>query len=198
MSRKRRKPPKLIKSHETVPPRVGKTRTWTPQRILGIILGIVGVVGLIELRPQIGVYPQEPTEKSQPFSVPFRIENSGYFSWWLEHAFCYYGEVKVGGLSVHGSTSHSRGWNRHTLDRSESETIACNLAKSPVMPSSADIAVVIDYRPWKAFPWTFRRYFRFKGAYIDNWQWLGQPSEEIQKDADAAIEDYMRKTPSSR
>jgi hypothetical protein len=155
-------------------------------------------MGVIELRPQIGVSPQEPIEKSQPFSVPFPIQNTGYFSFWLEHAFCYSSEVKVGGITIDKGTFHMPGWNHHDIDRGEAETITCNLVKAPTMPASADIAVVVDYRPWKSFPLTFRKYFRFIGAYADNWQWLKQPSEPIQRDADTEIEDHMKQIPSSR
>lgn len=66
------------------------------------------------------------------------------------------------------------------------------------MPAKADIAVVVHYRPFKLFPWMFYKHFRFTGQYVDNWQWTKQPSEEVQKDADAAIEDHMNKIPDSR
>jgi hypothetical protein len=155
-------------------------------------------VGVIELRPQIAIVPQEPIEKSQPFSVPLRIENSGYFSFWLEHAFCYYHEVRVGPIHVSKGTSHTLEWNRHSIDRAEGETIVCNLARSPSMPANADIAVVVDYRPWRIFPWTFRRCFRFTGMYVDNWQWTQQPSEPIQADAYTAVDDHMKQIPRSR
>src|SRR5258708_4054018 len=171
--------PRLNISRETSSHQDGKIRTWTTRAVLGLILGIAGSVGVIELRPQIAVAPQEPIEKSQPLSVPFEIGNSGYFSFWLEHAFCYYHEIRVGNIRVRKGTSHTPDWNRHTIDRAEGETIVCNLTRSESMPANADIAIIVDYRPWRAFPWTFRRYFRFTGMYIDNWQWTKQPSEPI-------------------
>jgi hypothetical protein len=179
---------------------VAKTRSWKLTSILSLGLTGLGAMGVIELRPQMAVSPLEPIEKSQPFSVPFRIENTGYLSFLLVRPFCYYHQVNVERLTVKKATSHAAGTNRHVLDRNESETISCNLAHAPIAPAHADIAVVIDYTPWRwqLFPYTFRKYFRFKGAYVDNWQWTPQPSGEIQKDADFEVEDHMNKIPSSR
>jgi hypothetical protein len=186
-------------SHEIKSIPAAKTRTWTTPTILGIVLAVVGiVVGAIALRPQIAVLPQEPLDASQPFSVPFRIENTGNSSWWLQRIFCYYHKVQVDGINVQKGTSHSGGWNHHMIERSEAETIRCNLAQAPLMPATADIAIVVDYRPWQKFPWIFRRIFRFKGEYVNNWQWLAQPSEEIQKDASSAVDDHMKRFPESR
>ena len=146
----------------------------------------------------MNVVAQEPIEKSQPFAVPFRVENSGYFSFRLERAFCYISEVHGREITVLDFPYHDREWDHHTLDRNEAETVLCNVMHVRGVPDSADIAIVLDYRPWQSFPWTFRRYFRFKGAYVDSWQWLKQPSEPIQEAADHAVERLMRKLPDSR
>jgi hypothetical protein len=156
------------------------------------------VLGIVELRPQVTVSPQEAIEKSQPFSVPFRIQNSGYLSFHVEHLFVYANEIKVGGSTFHKATFHEPDWNNFDLGRAESRAIVCNLVHAPIVPSTADIAFVMDIRPFYLFPHSFRRYFRFTGAYVDNWQWLAQPSQPIQADADREIEDHMRKIPSSR
>jgi hypothetical protein len=109
--------------------------------------------------------------------------------------------VKAERVRVDKGTFHDPGWNRFELDRGESKTIIVNLydqIKPLGRPTAADIVVVIDYRPFAYFPHLFRSYFRFTGAYIDNWQWLAQPSGPIQADADAAIEDHMKQIPRSR
>jgi len=198
MSRKRRKQrqPHMPPKRQIVPP--AKIRIWSMPTVLGLILGVVGAMGIIELRPQVTVLPQEPIEKSQPFSVPFRIENSGYLSFYVDNVFCYASKIKVGSVNVERSTVHWRDWNNFELGRGESKTIVPNLVYAPNFPSTADIAIVMDVRPFYRFPWSFRRYFRFTGAYVDNWQWLAQPVGPIKNGADEAIEDHMRKIPSSR
>jgi len=198
MSHKYRRKRKKHISPEKAPIQPSKTRHWTLPTVLGLLLGLVGALGVVELRPQISVSPREPIEKSQPFSVPFAIENQGYFSFWLEHAFCYYHKVEVGPLTVNNGSEHAPDWGRQSIERATAKTVICNLAHYPAVPKSADIGVVLDYKPFQSFPFTFRRYFRFVGAYIDNWQWLKQPPNSIEADADKAIEDHMEKIPTSR
>jgi len=182
-------------------PHVAKTRSWKLASFLSLGLGVLGAVGVIELRPQISVSPQEPIEKSQPFSVPFQIENTGYFPFWLQRPFCFLNEAHdSGNWSASHFTAHQPWWNRHIIDRGEAETIVCGfLHTTPALSTTnADIAVVVDYRPWRFFPWTFRRYFRFQGQYIDNWQWTKQPSDPIQDAADNEISAHMKEHPESR
>jgi hypothetical protein len=188
-------------SSETPIIQPARTRIWSVPTVLGLILGIVGAVGIIELRPQITVSPQEAIDKSQPFSIPFRITNSGYFSFYVDRVFCYLHSVKAEGVSVDKGTFHDPSWNRFELDRGESKTIIVNLydqIKPLGRPNAADIAILIDYRPFAYFSHSFRSYFRFTGAYVDNWQWLAQPSSPIHADADRQIEDHMQQIPRSR
>ena len=175
-----------------------KARIWSIPTVLSLILGVLGAVGIIELRPQMAVSPQEPIEKSQPFSVPFRVENTGYFSFHVVHLFVYADQVKVAGRTLSHSTFHMTDWNNFDLNRSESKTVIAQFVSSPSLPGLADIAVVVDVRPFDWFPHSFRRYFRFTGAYVDNWQWLAQPSGPIQANADKEIEEHMKQIPASR
>jgi hypothetical protein len=185
---------------KTLPHHAGKIRSWTLPTVLGIILGVVGSLGVIELRPQMGVIPQDPLTKSQPFSVPFRIDNVGYFSFPVDHVFAYIHRVKASHITIDQGTYHEPSWNRFDLDRGEGKTVIVKLINfaSNEVPSEADIALIVDYRPFRFFPASFRRYFRFVGAYGDNWQWLKEPSADIQAVADRQIEDHMRTIPSSR
>jgi hypothetical protein len=142
------------------------------------------------------VTPQEPLIKAQPFSVPFRIDNTGYFSFFVDHVFLYVHKVKSGGLIINSATDHQPDWNCFVIDRAEARTIITKVAN--FAPNEADVAIVIDYRPFRHFPpWWSRRYFRFVGAYGDNWQWLKQPSEDIQAAADRNINDHIQKIPLS-
>jgi len=189
----------------SVPLRQPRSQRIKPERfpwhtILGLILGLVGSLGVIQLRPQIVVLPQAPLRKAQPFSVPLRVDNSGYFSCPVEHIFVYVHRLKSRRVDFAKATVHQTNWNHFSLERAEGKTIMVKLADFAPddVPSEADIAVVVDYRPFEHFPRSFLRYFRFVGAYGDNWQWLKQPSADIQADADQQIGIHMRSVPSSR
>ncbi len=189
MSRKR---PKERKPHTLPEKTIGppaKARIWSTPTVLSLILGVVGALGVVELRPQIAVSPQEPIDKSQPFSVPFRIDNVGYLSFYVEHVSCYINKIK--GLAIPRltrDTFYFPDWDGIVLDRGGGGTLICYFLRSTNVPNDADLAIVIDYRPYKQIAFgSNRKYFRFKGAYIDNWQWLRQPSADIEADIDNMI-----------
>jgi hypothetical protein len=141
------------------------------------------------------VSPQEPLNKSQPFSVPFRISNTGYFSFHVVVVTCYLHDVEFGGtggsIAFTHSTVHHGGWDGGTLERGDSQTVVCDFANS--VPKKADIAIVIDYTAlFIPDALKSRHYFRFIGTYGDNWQWLAQPSGNIQAQADKSVDDEIR------
>lgn len=196
MSHRRRK-----KRRPNTPPEIParpqkKIRSWTLPTVLGLALGVLGAVGIVELRPQPTALPQPPgLEKSQPFSVPFRIENSGYLSFDVEDVFLYVKAVTLSHVKLYGAVVNKDDWNHFELNRGDSRTISCNVVKSYNMPATADIIIVLDIRPFWWFPWSSRRYFRFVGAHKDRWQWLAQPSAPVQADADKSIRAYGRIEP---
>jgi hypothetical protein len=171
-----------------------KTRTWNMPTVLSLILGGAGTLGLIALRPQISVSPLEPIEKSQPFSVPFSIDNSGYLSFYVENAFCYVDKVKLattGHFEGNGNLIVFNDLTSTILEPGGGEAPICYLVKGPIQ--EADIVVVIDYKPRSNFPHSFRTYRGFKGAYIDNWQWVRFPvSADITAKADSRIDAYFK------
>ena len=182
--------------HGTTSPHRGKIRTWTPPTVLGLILGVLGSMGVVELRPQMAVVPQcEPLKKGLPFSIPFKITNIGYFSFKVVTAHCYFhtmfGITPQGAkIDMKRGTLHDNTWDNLFLERGESKTFTCEIQQlPPIVPSQADIAIVIDYNA-AVYP-TARSYFRFVGASGDNWQWLAQPSREIQKDADKWVDEAI-------
>ena len=138
------------------------------------------------------VSPQEPIEKTQPFSVPFRIDNTGYLAFNVTDVSCYEAATKTYNLSSEGNVLRYREWQNVDLERGSGGTVTCRFYKGPI-PQAADVTIVIDYKPWHSFPLgPFRRYFRFKGAYVDNWQWTRQPSAEIEADADKQIDQTVK------
>jgi hypothetical protein len=91
--------------------------------------------------------------------------------------------------------THSMGisseWNDQTLSPGEGQTISCRWERPPVRPESADILIVVDYRPFGLFPYTFRKYFRFRrfeGPYTSAWQWTKQPSAGLRQEVDEGID----------
>ena len=163
-----------------------KTRIWTAPVFLGIAISLVA---LVELRPQISVLADGPLlENSQPFTAPFRITNTGYLAFELTSINCYIADVEVTGppsLIIRNSLYDKEGWDGGVLDRAESKTVACKVAKVMTWPTKADIVMVVDYT---FLGYRGRRYFRFVGSGpTENWRWLAQPSSDIRKQGDAEI-----------
>jgi hypothetical protein len=154
---------------------------------------VLAAVTLIPLWPQFTVFPQESLIKAEPFSAPFRIENTGFVP---VHVDDVVHEAKLGPVNIARSSTRGAGWSDFRLKRGESKAIISNFANT--IPNSADLAVVIDYRPVAFVPFTLRRYFRFVGAYGDNWQWLQQPSADIEEDADKQVDAHPRRLYESR
>ena len=160
---------------------------WNLPTVLGLIVGLVGLVGLIALRPQVSVSPMEPLRKSEPFSVPFRVVNSGVLSLRLDHAYCYLHEAHLDRqITWKGDILFRRDWNHKMLDAGEAETVACDIGRWNDAVRMADVVIVVDIR-WLYIPWSSRRFFRFQGTYTDNWQWLAQPSSPIRAEADENV-----------
>ena len=152
--------------------------------ILGILLT---VVGLIALRPQLTVSTSDGIEKSQPFSVPFKVTNTGLLAVKEVKIYCYVRALKVGTFTADRNLVGDKGWGAAELERGESKTIICRFVKGDVVPKSADIAIVVDYHAFGIPFKKLRRFFRFVGEHENGWQWLAQPSEEIRAEVDEQI-----------
>lgn len=160
--------------------------------IIGLLIGLIGLLGLVDLRSKMSVTPQEPIEKSQPFTVPFRIDNTGLLSFTVEHVYCYVGDAKSQSpnvkIDIGSFVIGYSDWDNVTLESDGGGTLTCKILKVPNMQDliNADITIVIDYKPF-GFPASYRKYYRFTGAYVDNWQWVRKPVDDIKKDVDAGI-----------
>ena len=156
-----------------------KMRTWTLPTVLGLLLGAVGAVGVIELRPQLTVTPQSELIAGQPFSAPFRITNSGYLAVNVRRIIIDEYQTTFRGWSMGRNIVGDRRWSNFTLERGDSKTVICRFINQK--PDRADVVIVIEYT-FLGVKW--RRYFRFQGAYGDNWQWLPQPHDDIVHEID--------------
>jgi hypothetical protein len=119
--------------------------------------------------------------------VPFKITNTGLLAIRNVTICCYIHHVKVGPVTVKSSLIGQPDWSIEELGRGESKTIIGRLIQAPMMPSEADIAIVIDYKAFGVPFATLRRAFRFIGQYGTTWQWLPQPSADIRADIDERI-----------
>lgn len=148
------------------------------------------VLGLIIFRPQLSVSPGDAIERSQPFSVPFKVSNVGLLSVHNVNIYCYVHRVEAGPATIERSVVGNKDWYVKELIAGESKTVICRLVHSPNPPRKADIAIVADYNvtglPFKRL----RRVERFIGAYADNWQWLHQPSGEIRAKLDSDLKKW--------
>jgi hypothetical protein len=176
-----------------------KTKHWTLPTVLGLALSAVGAVAIIELKPQINVAPQEQLNRTQVFTAPFRIDNTGYVRFHVEKVFVYARILKAGPLSITHAVSSEDEWNNQDIERGEGETITPHIFRSPVPPDQADIAIVVDYRWWGSLSiWKpSRQYFRFKrfdGPYEGTWEWLKQPASDMKGEIDAEIEQARKRS----
>jgi hypothetical protein len=152
--------------------------------IFGLGLGVVGLAGLIALRPQVTVSPADALEHSQPFSVPFHITNASVYAVDEVTPTFYIHRVRVGTITLKGNLVY---FPPQRLEHSEVGTVLCQITNFEKFPQEADVVVVIDYRiSWIPF-WHPRQYFRFIGQYGDNWQWLAEPIGDVRKDTDAVL-----------
>jgi hypothetical protein len=161
--------------------------------LASIALALFGLVltvsmAVVHLRSPITVTPQDRIAKLLPFSSPFRIDNTGDLSIWVEHVYCYGANVRWNSVTMDRILERSHDWEQFTLQRNESKTILCNVLDTPTPPQRADIVIAVDYRPLPFLPWTFRKLARFKGAYADQWQWLRQPIGPIESETNRAID----------
>lgn len=158
---------------------------------LGTALTILGIlitaVGLVALRPQLSVSPSDSIERSQPFSAPFKVSNIGLLALHNVKIHVYIHRVEVGPMTATRSVVGNKEWAVDKLERGESKTIISNFVHAPMPPRKADIAIVVDYNATGIPLKRLRRVFRFVGAYVDVWQWLQQPSDDIRADVDAMI-----------
>jgi len=162
----------------------------------------VGALGVVELRPQLEVTPQQLSLSNQPFSVPFNIKNSGYLSFFVDHVICFIVNTEtIQGAHFAGIIFQHPDWDGVTLDRGISGTMSCSMYGQDIggahghgdTPKSADIVMAVTYRPWQGFPYLFRKHFGFRGLHGDTWQWTSYPpSQQLKDKIDAEINSKLR------
>jgi hypothetical protein len=158
---------------------------------VGLLVGIVGL--LLAVKPRLEASPQYPMlRNSQPFTVPFRLSNTGFLPMHIDGVACYLSRVEGTSYVLGDLVVYEAGWGDRELPGGESETVQCRIGISEY-PQRADIAVVVLYHNW-GMPSLEMHYFRFVGSGPgDNWQWLQQPSAEIEAASQARISQWKRR-----
>jgi hypothetical protein len=182
--KQRRAPSKTSEKHKATNE---KTRTWTLPTILGLIIGVLGALGAIELRPQLTVLPQEQLATRQPFSAPFEIANTGYLSVHINNIIVIVHKAEfLTHFTVTDAAIGRTEWDNLDLDRGASTTILARFSDG--VPENVDLIVAVDYR----FLWrTWRRLFRFVGIHMEKWQWSKQPMGELAPTIDKVVDDAL-------
>lgn len=157
-------------SRATVQRQKKKTRIWTTPAVLSILIGLVGALGVIELRPQLVVSPQAELVTNQPFSCPFEITNTGYLGFHVDRVAAIIKSVELPIGVITDGVWQPQDWKNFELDRGGSKTILVTLANMP--PKKADIVIGLDYT---YFGVRGRRFFRFQGIHMERWAWSKQP-----------------------
>lgn len=158
---------------------------------LAFVFSWLGAFGVIELLPQLDVSAEQAIEPGQPFSIPFRIENMGYSSVYIERVFFCIRKIQWGRREIRESIVSDPGWGNLVLEKGEGESISTHFLQSGAPPDEADMVIAVDVRMSKYFHLTERKYFRFtrfQGPYLGRWSWLKQPSRELQAGVDKQIE----------
>src|SRR5580704_6791847 len=159
--------------------------------ILGLVLTVIGLVALVELFPRPSVSSSSPTVPDLWLTSRFTVSNDGYLQLNDVHAVCFVWKAMTGeGSRLTNSASRVAYPADLTLPPGQAFTVPCegdvHLVNGPYR--SADLAIVVSYRPW---PFTFirqRKFFRFV-ARLDtgNVIWEKQPSSFLEHDFDSLL-----------
>jgi hypothetical protein len=155
---------------------------------LSILAVLLATISLIALWPSLEISAKEPIDHAQPFSVPFQITNTSYYPLKNIQTYVYAHRVLVGGITATSNLMKNDNWRADHLSKGESITIISNFIHAPMLPAEADIVIAVDYKI-VGIPFVQERCFtRFIGNFSGaNWQWLKQPSKEVQANASRMI-----------
>lgn len=158
---------------------------WT---ILGTVVGLIGLIALIELSPRLTGASQPPFREEDRIPA-FTVTNDGYLKVTKLRATCFFNQINTTAMTA----THMGFGGMASADElmpGENFSFRCGsngvnfLAPVPMI-KSMDVAVVLWYRPW---PFTFlrsRKFLRFEGVNTGSKiEWYKQPQGTIEKDYD--------------
>jgi hypothetical protein len=188
-NKRRRKKPS--KSQQQIIQTTSSSRMTLLLTILGLVIGAISLITLIELFPRLSASYEPPFDITN--AVPaFSIKNEGYFAVNSVEPACFIWKLKS-----QTGLSFERAWSQgnrdmgivDSLSPTQTTTISCGIGWQ--MPATTiqefDLAVIVYFRPW---PLTFirqKKVFRFVAHQgKDGLIFHKQPPEPLEKDIEKA------------
>jgi hypothetical protein len=181
------------KSPPTVPAASKRqAQIWTK---LGIGIGLISLITLIELFPRLSASGSSPLDPNDQLSSSrFTVTNDGYVRLTDVMSACFLREVTEGNVHFRGSMARIVQPPENKLGADESFTVPCTTERmikstTPLTITQADLAIAVYYRPW---PLTFLRGHKLlrlvartgkQGEVV----WDRQPAAPLEEDYDAFI-----------
>jgi hypothetical protein len=179
------------------------TQFWT---FLGLAIGVIGLLSLIQLFPRLSSVANPPTDRDDPLlSSRFVVSNDGYTKVTDVMAACFLWRARMTEGGQGYTTAEDTLFQvvrppENNLRPTEALTVPCTpirlaVAPAPFRPpllAKADLAIVVYYRVW---PFTFyrdHRLFRFVANTQKNGEviWEKQPAESLETDYDRFIANH--------
>jgi len=192
--------------------RDGWTKLGTTAKVISYLIGLLGLLSLIQLRPHLSANAAPPTDKVDVLgSSKFTITNDGYLKVTDVSAVCYFWHVRYGRGSP--PTADINDWvyqiivpPEERLSRLDSFTIPCTREGQPAAVTSppfnmnvtkADIAIIVYYRAWPLIFVRPHSIARFVAHFDDsgNVTWEKQNPAALEPDFDKWLAAHGGKFP---
>lgn len=160
--------------------------------ILGLVIGAISLITVIELFPRLSASPTAPFDLGSQFAS-FQISNDGYLPVSDLKFGCFIWKAKIMGTAFERVTTNSSLYpTLPKLNVGDSYTIDCRhlIYGPPQTIQSLDMAIFLHYRPW---PWPFSlirrtRVFRFTASPgANSMNWYKQPPQPLWDDLNEAL-----------
>jgi hypothetical protein len=197
--------PKAPEVPQIVSPAKRDTPSWSQSRFItvaGLVLAVlslvISLVALIALRPHLSASASPPSDSNDLLDSRFTASNDGYLKVTNVRAICYVStSVFPPGPALTSFVSGVIQANlSETLGPADGFTVPCTDPHVHIPSQSADLTIVVYYRPW---PFTFvhsRRFFRFvsRRTADNSVAWDRQASLPIETEFDKslALDSYLK------
>lgn len=165
-----------------------KTHWKTITACVAVIVALpTSIAAWSPVPPKMAVTVGAPTDRAEPFSVPFTIKNEGWLAATDVSADCYVHRIEFGKNNTIERGGFSGQYSKTAeLAGGEQHTIRCPIQLGPGL-QVADVAIVIEY---KGVFGRSRKCARFAGAPGDPWQWQPVSCADIRAEIDAAMRSW--------
>jgi hypothetical protein len=157
--------------------------------ILGLVIGLISLITVIELFPRLSVSPEPPTEEGNIIPY-FSVKNDGYLQLTDVEVACFVWNAHGKGMpNFHNimSAKSSGAGPEKKLPPTQTLTSRCgiNFILPPQAVDEIDLGIILYFRPWPLTLFRSRRVFRFKAQPTANGlNWYKQASGDLEKALD--------------